>query len=407
MAADRRRSPGGKRVPDRAWLTAVAEAAGRDAGGVPPEWLGEYLPLLADAAASGRRAKRSELESVRALGQRAAEQGDSVGRMVDLYLSAALRLWKELPAVARSRDSEVVRASAEAVLDVVDDAVAAMADGFAAARRQMVRREEALRRELIDDLVRGDADVGGLVERAEPFGLDLARTHQVALAAPGQRLSDIDAATTALERVLLDRLGDRDVLVGVKDGLFVVLAPQGGGGSSRRRKAAGGVGQLMHRELSRVRDGRPWRVAVGRAHPGAYGIARSYEEAREALTLAQRLNLESPVSRAQDLLIYRVLVRDQPAMVELVQEVLAPLVQARGGAQPLLDTLDAYFATGGVATETARRCHLSVRAVTYRLDRVRTLTGYDVADPDQRFALQAAVLGARLLGWPEQDLPSD
>lgn len=403
MAAGRRswRGPG---RPDEAWLRAVGEAASGDAGGVPPALLGAYLPMLADAAASGRKARGPELEAVRRLGHRAGEQGESVGRVVDLYLSAALRVWKELPAVVRSRDSEVVRAAAEAVLDVVDDAVAAMAEGYAAARRQMVRREEASRRELIDDLVRGDADVGALVQRAEPFGLDLAQTHRVALAAPGQRLSDTEAATTTLERVLLDRLGDRDVLVGVKEGLFLVLTPEAAWKPGRSRRQVADVAQLMHKELSRVRDGRPWRVAVGRAHPGAYGIARSYEEAREALGLAQRLAFEPAVARAEDLLVYRVLVRDQPAMEELVQEVLGPLAQARGGARPLVDTLEAYFASGGVATETARRCHLSVRAVTYRLERVRTLSGYDTADPEQRFAMQAAVLGARLLGWPEREL---
>jgi DNA-binding PucR family transcriptional regulator len=39
--------------------------------------------------------------------------------------------------------------------------------------------------------------------------------------------------------------------------------------------------------------------------------------------------------------------------------------------------------------------------VTYRLDRIHELTGYDPASPDQRLALQVAVLGASLLGWPE------
>ena len=43
---------------------------------------------------------------------------------------------------------------------------------------------------------------------------------------------------------------------------------------------------------SRLPRGNPWRVAVGRAHPGLYGIARSYEEAREALMLAGRLHVE-------------------------------------------------------------------------------------------------------------------
>jgi len=75
-----------------------------------------------------------------------------------------------------------------------------------------------------------------------------------------------------------------------------------------------------------------------------------------------------------------------------------------GGAGPLLDTLDAYFATGGVATESAKRLHVSVRTVTYRLDRVKTLTGYNPTDPAHRFTLQAAVLGAKVLNWPREQL---
>ena len=138
----------------------------------------------------------------------------------------------------------------------------------------------------------------------------------------------------------------------------------------------------MHGELGRLPHGRPWRVAVGRPYPGLYGIARSYEEAREGLTMAGRLRLDTPLSSAEHLLIYRVLLRDQPAIVDLVQAVLSPLVQARGGAEPLLATLDAYFATGRCRhRDRRRRLHLSVRTVTYRLDRVKALTGYDPADP--------------------------
>ena len=82
-------------------------------------------------------------------------------------------------------------------------------------------------------------------------------------------------------------------------------------------------------------------------------------------------------------------------------------MEARGGAEPLLATLDPYFATGGVTTETARRIHLSVRAVTYRLERIKTLTGYDPTDPAQRFTVHTALLGARLLGWPQRALAGD
>lgn len=374
------------------------------------ELLGDYLLLLADAAVTGRRPKRAELDAVGLLGRQAAEQGISAGRAVQLYLSAARRLWQDLPMVVRSRDREEVRAAAAAVLYVIDGAVATLAEGYAVARRDLVRREETLRRELIDDLLRGDSDLGSLVERAEPFGLDLARVHQVALAAPSRRLPDADAAISALEGVIFNRLGDRDVLVATKDGLLVVLAPADAaaadGTSPAVPEAGKDLGRLMHGELSRLRGGRPWRVAVGRPHPGLYGIARSYEEARDALTMAGRLQVEAPVVNARDLLIYRVLLRDQPAIVDLVQTVLSPLVHARGGAEPLLATLEAYFDTGGVATESAKRLHMAVRTVTYRLDRIRTLTGYDVADPAHRFTLQAAVLAAKALNWPEQPLPT-
>ncbi len=162
---------------------AVAQAAAASAG-TPVELLGEYLTFLADAAVSGRRPQKRELEAVRELGRRAAEQGVGAGQAVDLYLSAAWRLWRELPMVVRSRDRHKVRAAADAVLRVIDDAVEVLVEGHQAARRQMIRQEEALRREFIDDLLRGDADVSRMVERAEPFGLDLARAHQVALAAP-------------------------------------------------------------------------------------------------------------------------------------------------------------------------------------------------------------------------------
>lgn len=394
------------RMTDDSWLTEVARAAGQDAGGVPVELLGDYLTMLADAATSGRKPHPSELDAVGLLGRRAAELGVSAGSAVQLYLCAARRLWGELPMVIRSRDSAAVRSAADAVLHVVDAAVASLAEGYTEARRQMVRWEEALRRQFIEDLLRGDADVGRLVERAEPFGLDMARPHQVALAAPTGRIEDAESAISSLERAVVHRVGDRDVLVATKDGWVVVVAPADADIPSPPGPPTGlpRLGNFLLAELNRSPRGRPWRVTVGRPYPGSYGIPRSYEEAREGMTMAVRLHLDTPVIHAEQLLIYRVLLRDQPAITDLVQAVLGALVQARGGAEPLLATLDAYFATGSVTTETARRLHLSVRAVTYRLDRVRTLTGYDPTDPAQRFTIQAAVLGAKLLGWPEHDL---
>lgn len=394
-------APEGGEGPDEAWFTEIAQAA---AGDLPAatELLVEYLTLLADAAISFRRPREHEAAVVRELGRRAAEQGVPAGRVVDLYLSAAWRMWRDLPDVVPYRDRDTVRASAESVLRAVGEAITILVDSYEVAGREMIRREEALRRELIDDLLRGDADVARMVERAEPFGLDLGRPHQVALAAAAGGLTESDTAVSMLERVILDRFGDREVLVATKDGLLVMLIPESRGSTP---SGSGEIGELIHTALTRHRASSAWRVATGRAYPGAYGIARSYEEAREALLLAEQLESDRAVVDARDMLIYRVLVRDQAAMADLVREVLGPLGRSRGGPEPLLKTLETYFATGEVATEAARRLHLSVRTVTYRLAKVKDLTGHDPADPAQRFVLHAAVLGARLFEWPSRALP--
>src|SRR3954470_8754621 len=383
------------------WLSAVAQAAAKD-GQAPPELLGEYLTMLADAAIHGRRPRPEQLASVRDLGRQAAEQGVGARQAVELYLSAAWRLWRELPMVVRSRDREHVRAAAEAVLRVLNDAVGVFVDSHQAARREMIRHEESLRREFIDDLLRGDASVSRLVERAEPFGLDLGQSHRVALAAPGDSSDLVDRAAIILERAVVERFGDREVLVATKDGKVVVLVP----GTVGRSRRPIDVTKLIQSKLARLTSGNPWRLAAGRAYVGAYGIARSYEEAREALTLGERLGVDAGIMQPRDLLVYRVLARDQAATVDLVRDLLTPLAAARGGPGVLLETLRSYFESGAVATETARRMHVSVRTVTYRLARVKALTGQDPGDPATRFALQVAVEGARLLGWPDRDLPT-
>lgn len=384
------------------WLSAVAQAAAKDCH-APADLLGEYLTMLADAAVHGRRPRPDQLRAVQDLGRSAADRGVGAGQAVELYLSAAWRLWRELPMDVRSRDRDHVRAAAEAVLRVLNDAVGVFVDSHQAARRESIRQEESLRREFIDDLLRGDADVSRLVERAEPFGLDLGQSHRIALAAPDTSNDDVDRAATVLERTVVERFGDREVLVATKDGKVVILVPGPGVTSSRRPID---VTKVIQTGLARLTSGHPWRLAAGRAYVGAYGIARSYEEAREALTLAERLGVDAGVVQPRDLLVYRVLARDQAATVDLVRDLLTPLTGARGGPQVLLDTLHDYFACGAVATETARRMNVSVRTVTYRLARVKALTGQDPGDPDTRFALHVAVEGARVLGWPNRELPA-
>ena len=374
-------------------LDDVATAAADDSGGVPVEYLGDFLPVLVAAVAAGTPLTAAQLRAYRRLGDRAARKGVALRALLDLYLSAAWRLWRHLPPVvhAARRPQQVVVAG-EVMLHATDDVVAALAEGYQLARRSVVRAQESARREFIDDLLTGSADVAGLLHRAHGFGLDLTAPHVVATVRVQRAVDDASPLLQTLERAIQGSKGDAQALLASKDGWLVVVfaAPDD--------VAIEHVVAQLSNTLSATRSVGTWQLAVGRAASGADGVATSYREARDVLELADRLGIDDPVVVGRDLAVYRMLLHDRASLTELVDSTLGPLRAARGGAGPLVDTLLAYYATGGVAARTARDLHLSVRAVTYRLDRIHTLTGLDPDRPRDRLTLQVAALGARLLG---------
>lgn len=390
-------------------LRAVTTAAAREHG-LPPDLLDGYAAALLAVARSGHGMTSGHQEACRALGAGAAERGVPLPALVDLYMTASRMLWPRLPgllAAAGRRPlttAEVVRIG-ELVWRAADTALAALASGHLECQRDVVRREEAFRREFVDDLLSGRAEIGSLVDRAERFGLSLAAPHVVAVTAGAEPVDSGMQNSALIEQDVRRGLGVPGVLVAAAAGQLVcVLAADAGRSPAEDVAVARTLAEITGAAVARATRSRSWRTGVGRAHPGPLGIVRSYREATDALDVARRLHLPDPVALARDLLVYRVLMRDESAIADLVDTVLGPLVGVRGGAEPLLAALEAYFAAGGNATEAARRLHLSVRALTYRLQRVEQLTGYRAADPAAHLTLSVAVTGARLLDWPSRGL---
>lgn len=347
---------------------------------IPEDYLSGYALLLAEASATGRRLTRDEIESRRALGERAASAGHGLRALVSAHLSAARAAWPTTPG------------SADSTLAAIQQVIDAFAEGYERAQFLAVRKEEAARREFIDDLLYGRSDLGRLAERAERFGLRLSHAHAVAVAQGTTAYDEGAVVPRQVEQALIARFGDRNILLTTKHGPMLCVAPGD----------QDDVLTYFAKRAYAATDG--GRIAIGRPQPGPGGVIQSYEEALNTLELAERLELDDPVLRAADLLVYPVLTRDRQAMADLVLDALGPLTTARGGAQVLLDTLTAYFDCGCVAAEAARRLSLSVRALTYRLERIHKLTGANPADPAHRYMLQTAVIGARLLNWPAQSL---
>ncbi|NHC47346.1 PucR family transcriptional regulator [Motilibacter aurantiacus] len=373
-------------------LAAALAAAGDDAS-LRVGLLGDFLPLLVTAAREARRPTPQEIEPFRGLGARAAEEGAPLRDLVDLYLSAAWRVWPLLPplqAAVSTGNAAAVQGVALGVLRASDDVVQAVALGYDEARRQAARREEALRRELVDDLLGGSGDATVLAERIEVLGLRLVTPHRVLAVRGDAPLVDGGRVARLAETALRLRPGAGDVLVTSKDGLLACVVPAVEDGSSAR---------VLLERLRAGEPGTPWQIVATRARPGVTGVRDGWQEALETLDVAGRLGLEPGLVHADDLLAHRALLRDREALSDLVEHVLAPLRAARGGAGPLVETLLALSDAGGNQAEAARSLHLSNRALLYRLERIEALTAYSLDDPVQRYALQTAAVGARLLGW--------
>lgn len=355
-----------------------------------------FRTLLAEAARTGRKPRRAELEAFRQHGAATAALGMPVRDLVRIHLTAASVALAELPGIADAATASQVRAATRSVLAAVEQVLSAALDGYADSQLIAARQDGEARRQFVDDLLQGRDDVGRLAERAQRFGVLLAGSHMVAVARGEHPFTDRDTAIRQVEAALVHRFGSHNVLVAAREGLLVCVMP-----STLR----GAPGEFAHHLVGVLGTQAGWQIGVGRPRSGPGGVMRSFDEARNTLHLAEKLGFRAPVLNAADLLVFPVLLRDQAAISDLVRVVLGPLTDARGGAQPMLDTLTAFFDSQGNTTAAARILNISVRAVSYRLERIKALTGYSPTEPTQRFTLEAAVLGARLLDWPATPLP--
>ncbi|MEV7796959.1 helix-turn-helix domain-containing protein [Streptomyces sp. NPDC087512] len=146
------------------------------------------------------------------------------------------------------------------------------------------------------------------------------------------------------------------------------------------------------RAVDRLRGLHPkadFRCGVGAAHRGPLGIRGSAREARAALARAA----DAPVAAHDAAGLDRMLLEwyGSEAAREAVGEMLAPvLALGPDRAEPLLRTVQAYLDHNNSPARAAEVLHLHRNAVGARVRRFVELTGADLADPEQRIALQLA-----------------
>lgn len=82
-----------------------------------------------------------------------------------------------------------------------------------------------------------------------------------------------------------------------------------------------------------------------------------------------------------------------------IDDLLAPLDRLGGAkTEAAVQTLAAYLSEQGSLVRAGARLHLHRNAVAYRIRRIAALLHADLADPDDRFALELACRARLILG---------
>jgi carbohydrate diacid regulator len=146
-----------------------------------------------------------------------------------------------------------------------------------------------------------------------------------------------------------------------------------GGGSwanlSLLKRAGEDLLQVLRRDT-----GADIALGIGRYHPGVHGLARSYQDARTALSLGLQSRGSNQVYCLDQLGIASFVgLNDEKTKSGLAAHLLSPLDHA----PELLETLDVFFAENCCPSTTASRLEIHRNTLRYRLDKIASLTGLD------------------------------
>lgn len=130
-------------------------------------------------------------------------------------------------------------------------------------------------------------------------------------------------------------------------------------------------------------------VGIGRYHPGLYGLSRSYQDAQVALRLGRQFNGQNQVYCLDGLGIAAfACVADEQTKVELATHLLSPL----DNEPDLLETLIVFFKQSCSPSATAKQLSIHRNTLSYRLEKIASLTGLDPRCFDEAVQIRLALL---------------
>ncbi len=376
----------------RSAKTSVVETTVADTG-IEPKHINLAFDQVLDLVANPEPTSR-QLARWREEGARFARIGVATERVLDGYLSLNWAIW-EVVMRQSSIPREVVLEFADRLLRGLDDAIAAISEGYVRVEVELAAAHSNERRAMLEEILTAPRltpeDRARIRRRSERHGLAPDADYRLVLVYAPQLSDDaVDAAIDSLEKHIRapvphhrKRPGIRLPVVLDWRGRVLVFVRGDWTGESRLRDAIASV----------LGDG---CVAVDS------GLVTGFEPLAEALadidyaaSVAASLGRRGWIGGPSQLALETTFLLDAALSQAAVDQELGALLADSRMGEELIETLEVYLGSRQNIREAARRLHLAPRTVAYRLERIEMLLGQDL-DGEVALRLSAAILALRV-----------
>ncbi len=301
------------------------------------------------------------------------------------------------------RGEVVMRTAGETTSPHVLQAVVELAVNQVLATAQL-QNQHLLKATFVHDLLHGQLqDEGDILRQGQILGMDLSRPRAVILIEATDHILPMTAgAYTHGRKVYIRRraqeiidavvsffelpndaicahIGQGEVAVLKASSTRDLAAWAGPDGQARPAASWADLDALKRAAsalLNRLRTdtGKTVSVGIGRYHPGVLGLARSYEDARAALSLGCRFLGRNRVHCLDGLGIAAFVgVSHEMTKLSLANHLLSPLDHE----PELIETLQVFFDLDCSTSRAAGALSIHRNTLGYRLDKIASLTGLD------------------------------
>ncbi len=322
-------------------------------------WVLRFVEHLVDGAERPVHDRAALL----AAGRRRQEMGLSLDAAMHVFRAASRAGWNVLSDASAEIDPTVVSELAARWIEYVDHSATSFAEGHTTATSEHLRRVDARRQALLSDLLAAEDEAAARAVGAR-HAVHLADRYSPVLVATSEPFSVEDR----LRQVL-----PRDAILGARsDHVLALLPATGSDGVPPGLDIAAAEGPVAHGDPARPGGGLTTEVARA-------------ESVLQAMLVVGGGGVHGPGS----LLLHRV-VREHDALERHLRDRVLAVIAHADPDGIFRETLRA-FADHGSVRDVAEQLFVHPNTVTYRLRRVRELTGLDPRVPTQSAVLVLAL----------------